>query len=53
MCYEFERLEWLQRAEQYRRELELAEKLKKQRTTETPPKPAAPDTGREHEPVPA
>ncbi len=53
MCYEYERLEWLQRAEQYRREMEQAEKLKKQQKTETPAKPAAPDTGKEHEPVPA
>ena len=53
MCYEFERLEWLQRAEQYRREMKLAEQLKKQQKTETPAKPAAPDTGTQHEPVPA
>jgi len=41
MCYEFERLYWLQRAEEARKEMERAEKLKK----EEKPVPAKPASG--------
>jgi len=53
MCYEFERLYWLQRAEQIRREQEKAKKSSKTDEDKVPPKPSAPDTAVEQgEPVP-
>ena len=51
MCYEFDRLYWLHRAEELRKEKE-AEKLK--RESATPAKPAAPEKEPElQEPLPA
>jgi len=53
MCYEFERLYWLQRAEQIRQEKEKAEKSSRPEDRKVPPKPSAPDTAVEQgEPVP-
>ena len=54
MCYEFDRLYWLQRAEEVRREMQKAEEAKKQTRPSAPAKPAAsePETGTQV-PVPA
>lgn len=54
MCYEFERLYWLKRAEQLRQEIEQAEEKKKRAGNTAPAKPAAPEPNVTHpEPVPA
>jgi hypothetical protein len=55
MCDSYEdRLFWIRRVEQMRKETERAEELKKQSKTATPGKPAAPEKGvEEHEPIPA
>ena len=55
MCDSYqERLYWIRRIEQMRKEMEQAEDLKKQAKTTAPAKPAAPEMGvEEHEPVPA
>ena len=53
MCYEFERLYWLQRAEQLRREKATAESSVKNDKTTVPAKPREPETGVEHtQPLP-
>lgn len=43
MCYEFERLYWLKRAEEFRQELAQAEEKKKQAGNAVPAKPVAPE----------
>jgi len=44
MCYEFDRLYWLQRAEEMRKEMEKAEKVKKE-DKPVPAKPGESETG--------
>lgn len=53
MCYEYENLEWLRRAEQARRDAEQADKRRKDERAGTPAKPAESETGRQPKPVPA
>ena len=55
MCDTYqERLYWIRRIEQMRKEMEQAEDLNKQARTAVPAKPAAPEASvAEHEPVPA
>ncbi|MEX2164317.1 MAG: hypothetical protein WD823_08750 [Sulfuricaulis sp.] len=54
MCYEFERLYWQKRAEEFRQEIEQAEEKKKQAGNVAPAKPAAPESNITlPEPVPA
>ena len=49
-----ERLYWIRRVEQMRKEMEKAEETKKQNRPATPAKPAEVETGvEEHQPVPA
>ena len=49
-----ERLYWIRRIEQMRKETEKAEELKKQSRTATPAKPAEAESGgAEHQPIPA
>jgi len=53
MCYEYERLYWLERAAQARLEKEKAEVAKKKEKTAVPAKPDAPGSRVEDgEPVP-
>ena len=53
MCYEFERLYWLQRAEQIRRDKEKAEKSSRPEDKNVRPRPSVPETAVEQsEPVP-
>jgi hypothetical protein len=44
MCYEFERLYWQKRAEEFRQEIAQAEEKKKQAGKASPAKPAAPES---------
>ena len=52
MCYEFERLYWLQRAEALRSENKVAASREKPEKTSMPAKPAAPETAEQPQPVP-
>ena len=53
MCYEFERLYWLQRAEQLRGEKASAESSAKNDKTTVPAKPREPETDAEQaQPLP-
>jgi len=45
MCYEFDRLYWLKRAEEVRKEMQQVEVAKKQVKPSVPAKPAASEPG--------